>query len=128
MDPSLSRPRHSLISHTVVRLPICSRALYCFEAWGTIGSRSIVLSWFERQKNECIIDEARGDERGTGWSAYKSALKSIASKFGVVLEIHLLKDARPIGADGRHTEVHRLCDLRDRFPGRDETHDLIFTV
>ena len=75
-----------------------------------------------------MSDEARGDERGTGWSAYKSAFKSIAGEFGVVLEIHLRKDARPIGTDGRHAEVHRLCDLGDRFPRRDETHNLIFTV
>ncbi len=54
-------------------------------------------------------------------SADQAPLERIARDFCVVLELHLLQDARPIGADGRHAEMEYLSNFRDRFPRRDKT-------
>ena len=55
-------------------------------------------------------------------------MHGVASELGVILHAHFFQDARTIGADGRHAQMHDLGHFTDGFARRDQTQHLVFTV
>src|SRR6266404_9645202 len=55
---------------------------------------------------------------------YQSVLNGVVSEFRIGLHVHLLKNPRPVGADGLVAERQQFSNLSDRPAGGYQTHYL----
>src|SRR5215831_8299260 len=61
-------------------------------------------------------------------STHQVVLQSVGGQVGVARALHLLQDARAIGADRLHRKVHLVRDLRDGLAAGELDEDLEFAV
>jgi len=59
---------------------------------------------------------------------HQPMLEGVMRQLGIILKLHLFKDARPVGIDGADPDAEVVCNLFKALADRNQTHDLIFAV